>query len=80
MDKECKSSMKVCYKKSEQIYKSFYHAVFLEICKSFQLMPKGGSEEKALHGRDIKRLLKEMGWEFAVYGIEMSGFVIRRTL
>ena len=43
-------------------------------------MPKGGSEEKALHGRDIKRLLKEMGWEFAVYGIEMSGFVIRRTL
>ena len=37
MDKECKSYMKVCYKKSEQIYKSFYHIVFLEICKIFSI-------------------------------------------
>ena len=41
MDKECKGYMKVSYKKSEQIYKSFCHIAFLEICKSFQLMPKG---------------------------------------
>ena len=41
MDKECKSFMKVCCKKSEQIYKCFYHIVFLEICKSVQSMPKG---------------------------------------
>ena len=40
-DKECKSYMKVPYKKSEQIYKSFYHIVFLEYCKSFKLMPNG---------------------------------------
>ena len=38
--------MKVCYKKSEQINKSFYHIVFLEICKSFQLMPKGFKAKK----------------------------------
>ena len=34
------------YKKSEQIYKSFYHIVFLEIYKSFQLMPKGFEAKK----------------------------------
>ena len=38
--------MKVCYKKSEQINKSFCHIVFLEICKSFQLMPKGFKAKK----------------------------------
>ena len=38
--------MKVCYKKSEQINKSLYHIVFLEICKSFQLMPKGFKAKK----------------------------------
>ena len=46
MGKEDKSYMKVCYKKSEQIYKCFYHIVFLEICKSFQLMPKGLEAKK----------------------------------
>ena len=46
MEKERKSYIIVCYKKSEQIYKSFYHIVFLEICKSFQLMPKGLEEKK----------------------------------
>ena len=38
--------MKVYYKKSEQIYKSFYDIVFLEIWKSFQLMPKGLEAKK----------------------------------
>ena len=53
MDKECKSYMKVCYKKSEQIYKCFYHIVFL----FFSVNAEGfGSEEKVLLGRgDIKR-------------------------
>ena len=41
MDKECKSYMKLCYRKCKQIYECFYHIVFLEICTSFQLMPKG---------------------------------------
>ena len=37
-----------------------------------------GSEEKILRGRgDIKRFEEEMGWEFAGYGIEMSGFIVR---
>ena len=46
MDKECKSYIKVCYKEPEQICKSFYHIVLLEICKSFQLMPKGSDAKK----------------------------------
>ena len=33
--------MKVCFKKSEEIYKRFYHIVFLEISKSFLLKAKG---------------------------------------
>ena len=41
MDQKRKNYSITCFKKSEAIYKTFYHIVFLEICKSFQLMPKG---------------------------------------
>ena len=41
MDQKGKNYSITCFKKSEAIYKTFYHIVFLEICKSFQLMPKG---------------------------------------
>ena len=41
MEQKCKCYNKTCFKKSEKIYKTFYHIVFLEICKSFHLMPKG---------------------------------------
>ena len=41
MEQKCKSYTKTCFKKSEIICKTFYHVVFLEICKSFHLMPKG---------------------------------------
>ena len=41
MDQKRKNYSITCFKKSETIYKTFYHIVFLEICKSFQLMAKG---------------------------------------
>ena len=41
MDETCNDYVKACFKKAELIYKRFYHIVFLEICKSFNLMPKG---------------------------------------
>ena len=40
-DEECRKDSKNLFKKSESIYKSFYHIVFLEICQSFGLLPKG---------------------------------------
>ena len=46
MDRECKHYVKVCFKKAELIYKRFYHVVFLEIYKSFNLMPKGLEAKK----------------------------------
>ena len=33
------------------------------------------SEEKMLRGRDIKKLRREMGWEFVGYWIETPGFI-----
>ena len=55
----------MCYKKSEQRYKSFYHIVFLEICKSFQQMLKGLEAKKKYYvGGDARkkwdRNLREM--------------------
>ena len=41
MDQKRKNYSITCFKKSEAIYKTFYHIAFLEICKLFQLMPKG---------------------------------------
>ena len=40
MDEKCNGYVKACFKKAELIYKCFYDIVFLEICKSFNLMPK----------------------------------------
>ena len=37
---ECKKYSKKLFKKSESIYKLFSHIVFLEICKSFGMLPK----------------------------------------
>ena len=56
------------------------HSVFGNF-QIFSINAEGfGSEEKVLRGKDIKRFWEEMGWEFEGYGIEMSGFIIRRTL
>ena len=46
MLKECKSYMKAYYKKSEHLCKSFYRIVFLDMCKSFQLMQTGLEAKK----------------------------------
>ena len=77
----------------EQRVEKFYESVLQEIrtdiqklisqyfwkfAKSFQLIPKGSeAKEKYCLGGKSTDL---MGLEFAVCGIEMSGFVIRRTL
>ena len=41
MNEKCNHYVKVCFKKTELIYKRFYLIVFLEICKPFNFMPKG---------------------------------------
>ena len=46
-DEECRKYSKNLFKKSESIYKSFYHIVFLEICQSFGLLPKGLVSKKS---------------------------------
>ena len=46
-NEECKKYCKNLFKKSESIYKSFYHIVFLEICKSFGLLSKGLVSKKS---------------------------------
>ena len=46
MDEECNHYVKVCFKKAELTDKRFYHIVFLEICKSFNLMSKGLEAKK----------------------------------
>ena len=40
-NEKCRKYRKNLFKKSESMYKSFYHIVFLEICQSFGLLPKG---------------------------------------
>ena len=56
------------------------HSVFGNL-QIFSIDAEGfGSEEKVLRGRDIKGFWEEMGWEFAGYGIEVPGLIIRRTL
>ena len=47
MDEKCNNYVKVCFKKAELIYKRFYHIVFLEICKSFNLISKGLEVKKS---------------------------------
>ena len=47
----------------------------------FSIVAKGfGIEEKVLCGREINKRREEMGWEFAGYGIEILGHIIRRIL
>ena len=48
MDEMCMNYKKTCFKDSERIFKTFFHIVFLEICKSFELLPKGLPTKKRL--------------------------------
>ena len=60
MDEMCINYMKICLKNSERIFKTFFHIVFLEICKSFELLPKGLPTKKRLcFGKLSEELEKE---------------------
>ena len=37
----CKNTAQQLFKISEDIYKSFYHIVFLEVCRAYQIIPDG---------------------------------------
>ena len=41
VNKECDNYMKQMSKTCENTYKTFYHIIFLEICKSYKIVPKG---------------------------------------
>ena len=65
MDDKCKNYVRACFEKAEFIYKCLYHIVFLEICESFNLMPKGLEAKKIYFcGGDVWKLREEMGCEF----------------
>ena len=38
--KECDSYTKQMFKTCDNAYKVFYHIIFLEICKSYKIVPK----------------------------------------
>ena len=38
---ECDYYMKQMFKTCENVYKTFYHIIFLEICISYKIVPKG---------------------------------------
>ena len=60
IDEICMNYKKTCFKNSERIFKTFFHIVFLEICKSFELLPKGLSTKKRLcFGKPSEELEKE---------------------
>ena len=62
MNEMCMNYKKTCFKNSERIFKTFFHIVFLEICKSFELLPKGLSTKKRLcFGKRSEEL--EKGWK-----------------
>ena len=46
VNKECDNYMKQMFKTCENAYKTFYHIIFLEICKSYKIVPKGLYEKK----------------------------------
>ena len=41
VNKECDNYMKEMFRTCENAYKLFYYIVFLEICKSYKIVPKG---------------------------------------
>ena len=60
MDEMFENYKKTCFNNSERIFKTFFNIVFLEICKSFELLPKGLSTKKRLcFGKPSEELEKE---------------------
>ena len=62
MDQKCNGYVKACLKKAGLIYKRFYHIVFLEICRYFNLIVW---KLNFLHGGDISKFREEMECKFA---------------
>ena len=68
MDEMCMNYKKTCFKNSERIFQTFFHTVFLEICKSFELVLKGLSTKKRLcFGKPSEKLEKE--WKNRIDGL-----------
>ena len=70
MDQKFKSYSKTCFKKSEVIYKTFYHVVFVaffEICESFRVKD---SREKDSVGGTSKNFHKK--WDCNLKQTEMK--------
>ena len=68
-NEECRKYSNNLFKKSESIYKSFYHIVFLEMRKSFELLPKGFvSENSFCFGHPSKEFTEE--WRSNVKDID----------
>ena len=60
MDEKFINYKTTCFKNSEIIFKTFFHIVFLEICKSFELLPKGlSTKERLCFGEPSEGLKKE---------------------
>ena len=70
-DEECRKYSKNLFKKSESICKSFYHIVFLEICQSFGLLPKGLVSKKSFCiGHPSKEFTEE--WRSSVKDMDIK--------
>ena len=41
VNKDCGNYMKQMFNTCQNAYKTFYHIIFLEICKSYKIVPKG---------------------------------------
>ena len=53
-----KSTSQQLFNLAEEVYKSFYHVIFLEVCKSYQIVPDGLYVEKEpCIGNPSKRFL-----------------------
>ena len=60
MDEKFINYKTTCFKNSEIVFKTFFHIMFLEICKSFELPPKGlSTKERLRFGEPSEGLKKE---------------------
>ena len=76
MDEMCIKHKNTCFKNSERIFRTFLHIVFLEIFKSFRLLPKGLLTKKGLYfGKPSEELERE--WK---NGINQLGKRFRNLL
>ena len=82
MDEKCNDYVKACFKKVKLIYKRFCRIVFLEICKSFNSIPKGLEAKKSFYeGRGETSKNFEKKWDANLREVEKNaGLTARGTL